>query len=141
MDDTFSLIITRHWSFRKNLPSVRLLSKPWYVIPSRVPFPLTPNVRIQNIFAPPEEANTKLHFLKFIKPTWQESCVPFPAQTMLLVILDALYFIFRHSDSDRMGTFTCCATAARFPPSEVLPHPTTVPVFPEKSLSVEERIF
>lgn len=84
---------------------------------------------------------TKLHFLKFIKPTWQESWVPFPAQTMLLVILEALYFIFRHSDRDRMGTFTCCATEARFPPSEVLPHPTTVPVFPEKSLSVGGKIF
>lgn len=53
---------------------------------------------------------------------------------MLGVILDARYFIPLHCSSVSTGTSTCCKMPGSDPPSDVLPHPTTVPIFPDGSI-------
>lgn len=59
--------------------------------------------------------------------------------TMFGVILDARYFMPLHWSSVKTGTLTCCSIPGSDPPSEVLPHPTTVPVFPEGSIDSRGR--
>lgn len=59
--------------------------------------------------------------------------------TILLVILEALYFMPRHWVRDRMGTLTSWTTAGSCPPSEVRPHPTTTPCFPAGSIPAIDR--
>lgn len=69
----------------------------------------------------------------FSKRTWQESSLPCPAQIILVVIRDGRYLLCLHCCWLRIGTWTSWTIAGSPPPSEVRPHPTTVPVLPAKS--------
>lgn len=72
--------------------------------------------------------------------TWHESSAPFPAHSMLPVMRDGRYFICRHCWRLRMGTCTSWTSAGSVPPSDVRPHPITVPTRPAGSVPESSEI-
>ena len=84
---------------------------------------------------------TQMKLKRCASDTWQESSLPFPAQSMFAVILEGLYLVLLHSCWVSMGTWTSCTTEANCPPSEVRPQPTTVPNFPAGSTPGKQLMY